>query len=142
MAVDPPRRIEADHLGPEGRILVDQILGDEPGTEDLAPVVDVEKEGIEGLGPLADAPVQALPLQAAEDPGEQVEGDEPLRVTALAIDREGDADAPEDGLGLLQATVQPRDARLVDPALHIRVAAADGTFLIVHLEEGHGTPSE
>ena len=88
-------------------------------------MIDVVEKGVESLGPLANTLVQALPLQAAEDAGQQVEGDQTLGVAALAVDRKRDADAPEDGLGLLQAPMQPGGPRLINPALHLRVARAD-----------------
>ena len=103
-------------------------------------MVDVVQERVQGLGPLADALVQPLPLHPAEHPRQQIERDQALGVAPLAVDGEGDADAPEDGLGLLHAPLQPRDAGGLDPALDFRVALADGAVLVMHLVEGHGEP--
>ncbi len=101
VAVDPPRRIDPDHGRLVGLVAEHQIRGDHTGPHDLGAMVDVPEEGVQRPRPLLHAALQPAPLGFGEDPRHHVEGNEPLGVAALAIDREGDADAPEQRLRLL-----------------------------------------
>ena len=99
--VDVARRVDADHRRLVGLVAVDEIGGDDPGADDLGAMVDVVEEGVQRPGALLHAALQPAPLAFGEDPRHHVEGDQPLGVAALAVDREGDADAAEQRLGLL-----------------------------------------
>ena len=52
----------------------------------------------------------------AEDARDDVERDEPLGIAALGIDREGDADAAEQQLGLAPFELDRFARRLIEPA--------------------------
>ena len=101
VGIDPPRRVDADHGRLVGLVAEDQIRRNHPGAHDLGAVVDVPEEGVERPRPLLHPALELAPLGLGEDPRHHVEGNEPLGVAALAIDREGDADAAEQRLGLL-----------------------------------------
>lgn len=100
-------------------------------------MIDVVEEGVERPRALADAAIEHAPFGGGEDARQQVERDQPLRVAALAIDREGDADAAEDRLRFLQSRVEALDADFLDPAAHLGIARPHRAGLIGHLEKGH-----
>lgn len=83
-----------------GGVLIDQPRGDAPRPHDLAAPVDIHQKGVQRLGALLDAAFQPQPFMRGEDARKHVERDQPVRIAALAIDREGDADAAEQRLGL------------------------------------------
>ncbi len=58
-------------------------------------MVDVVDEGVERAHPLLQTRFQRAPLGLRNDARNDVEGDQPLGVAALAVDRKGDADAVE-----------------------------------------------
>ena len=101
VAVDPGRRVDADHRRLVGLVAVDEVGRDDAGPDDLGAVVDVVEEGVERPRPLLHPALELAPLGLGEHPRHHVEGDQPLGVAALAVDREGDADAPEQRLGLV-----------------------------------------
>ena len=83
-------------------MLEDQVLGDAPGPQDLLAVVDVVEEGVERPHALLDAGAEPAPLGRRDDARDDVERDQPLGRRLLAVDREGDAGAAEERLGLLR----------------------------------------
>jgi hypothetical protein len=91
MRVDAARRPEADHLGQEGDILLDQLARQAAGADDFLLVVDVIEKGVERDDPLLDALGELAPLAAGDDAGDDVEGDELFGRVFMAVDREGDA---------------------------------------------------
>ena len=124
MAVDLAGRGEVRHFGQIGAVLVDDVGGHDAGLHDLAPVIDIVQEGVERPRPLANALVQDAPFIGGEDAGQQVEGDQPLRIAPLAVDGEGDADAPENRLRLIHPPIEPRNAGSLHPLLHFVVTGA------------------
>jgi hypothetical protein len=84
MAPDLPRRRDADHLGQEGGVLIDQRLGHDAGAQDLAAVIDVLQEGVERAGALDDAALERAPFLGAEDP----------RAMSKGISRSGSPPSP------------------------------------------------
>ena len=93
--VDIVRQVEVDHFRAELRVVEDQAFGDAIGLENLAIVVDVVDEGIQGAHALLEALAQALPFGLGHHAWNQIERNQAFRVAALGIDGEGDADAPE-----------------------------------------------
>src|SRR5690606_12947685 len=93
-------RHEARHRLLVGHVAVDEMSGDATGAQDLAAPVDVDQKGVERPRALLDAAFEPTPFALREDPGEHVEGDEPVGIAALAIDGKGDADAAEERLCL------------------------------------------
>ena len=98
--VDAAGHVEAGHLGAVLRI-AEHLLGrEQAGLEDLLVVVDVVEEGVERADALAQARGELAPLVRRQHPRDDVERDQPLVAVLLAVDREGDADAVEQAVGL------------------------------------------
>ena len=136
MAVDPARRPESDHRLLVSRVLIDQTRRNAPRADDLAPVVDVEQKRIQRPRPLLDPALELAPLPGREDAREHVEGDQPVGIAALAIDREGDADPAEQRLGLRLAQAAQIVGHLGGPGIKPRIRRPRAT--IRHLvEETH-----
>ena len=106
VAVDAERRLDANHLGHEGRVGDDQFLGDLARLDDLLAVIDVVHEGVERAHALLDAGRQTAPFGRRDDARNDVEGDEPLGRFIAAVDGEGDAGAAEHRLRLEQLLLQ------------------------------------
>ena len=77
--VDVVRHLLAVHLGTEDRVLKDELVGHDLGTEDIAAVIDVAQEHVERAHALLQAPLQQRPFLAGHDPRDHVEGDQALR---------------------------------------------------------------
>ncbi|MPL71126.1 hypothetical protein SDC9_16897 [bioreactor metagenome] len=139
MAVDAARRGEARDGALVGLVLIDQPRRDLAGLDDLAAPVDVEQEGVERAGALLDALLEPAPFELGEDAREHVEGDQPIRVSAFAIDREGDADAAEECLRLGLFQVPQFGRHRSGPVLEPCIGLADGSVVIHFVEEvAHG----
>ena len=81
-------------------------------------MVDVVQEGVERAHALLEPLREAVPLAAAQHARDDVEGDQPLGIAALGVDGEGDADAPEEQLGLAPAQLELALRRLREPVVH------------------------
>ena len=57
VGVDVVRRLDADHLGPEGRVEQDELGRHETRLEDLLVVIDVVEEDVDRLDALDAAPL-------------------------------------------------------------------------------------
>jgi hypothetical protein len=95
MHVDIVRHFHAVHLGPEHRILKDEVLWDDAGFQDLAPAINVANVVIYRLHALLETAAHDLPFVRCQDPRQHVERDKPLLRIRIAIDSEGDTDAAE-----------------------------------------------
>ncbi len=104
--VDVVRHVLAVHLGPEDRVLEDQVVRDDLGAQDVAAVIDVAQEKIERAHPLLQALFQDGPFLGRQDPRNHVEGDQPFLGVGIAVDRKGNADPAEQQLRLLAAIVR------------------------------------
>ena len=135
VAVDAERRLDADHLGHEGAVLDDQLLGDALGLQDLLAVVDVVHEHVERAHALLDAGAQTPPLGARDDARHDVERDQALGRFVLAVDVEGDTGAPEQALGFPLLLLQILDALAVEPLLGGGIGLANARAPAVHLVE-------
>ncbi len=100
MRIDAARRAEPDRGLLEGCVAGDQMLGDAPGLDDLATVVDIRQKGVQRGSALPDATVELAPFGVGEDPRKHVERDQALGIAAFSVDCEGDADALEQVLRL------------------------------------------
>ncbi len=114
--VDVVRHLLAVHFRPEHPVLEHQVLGHDAGLEDLAPAVDVADIGVERLDALLEAGAQGVPFGGGEDARQHVERDQPLLRLGFAVDREGDADAAEQQLGLAPPIVEHVVGNLAEPA--------------------------
>ncbi len=105
VAVDP----DAAHLAPEVPAAVEQVARHDAFGENPALVVDVLEEEVDGRQPLREARSERAPLGRGDDPGQQVEGEDPLRALFVAVDGEGDALGQEGlvGLDLPQRRARP-----------------------------------
>ena len=109
--------------------------GIDAGAHDLGAVVDVVEEGVQRPRPLLHAALEPAPLGLGEDPRHHVEGDQPLGVAALAVDREGDADAAEQRLGLLLLLREHLGRGGLDPVHQPGIGRTD-LVAVEHLVEG------
>ncbi len=141
VGVDAARRLDIDHLGQECLVLDDQVLRDAPGLEDLLAVIDVVDEGVERAHALLDAGGEAAPLGGREHARDDVERDEAFAPVLAAVDGEGDAGAPEQGLRLRAFLAEVVDLLVFEPLGHIaiRLAAPPCLADASHLVECHWT---
>ena len=103
--------------------------------------VDVAEEGVQRLDALLEPALQPLPFRLGDDAGDDVEGDQPLGGLRVAIDGEGDADAPEEQFGLAapERDMVGRDG--VEPALQLDIGLANFLGTARHLVEGQSHPT-
>ena len=106
VAVDVERRVVADHLGQIGHVCEDQVGRDAAGADDLLAVIDVVEEGIQRPDALLDAALEQPPFRRGDDARDEIERDQPLERILAAIDGEGDAEPPEERLGLQLLALQ------------------------------------
>ena len=106
MDVDVVRHFLAVHLRAKHRILKDQILGHDAGSEDFAAAIDVLDVGVDGLDALLEAAPHDVPFLGGDDARNDVERDQALLRLGVAIDRKGDADAAEQELRLAAAEIE------------------------------------
>ena len=133
MRIDVARRVDADHLRHEGLVLQDELCRNALGPQNLLPVIDIMDEGIESAHPLLDAGSQAPPFRRCKQPGDDVEGNQPLIGLDPAIDREGDAAPAEDRLGFLLVAHQIGARQAVQPGGDLGVMAPDVAVRQRHL---------
>jgi hypothetical protein len=96
MDIDTANRLHRRHHRLKGRVLQNEVLRHEAGTHDLALSIGIADEGVQRLDALLQALCKLVPLRRGEDPRHDVERDDPLRALGVAIDVEGDSDAPEE----------------------------------------------
>ena len=101
--VNAVRRRHARHFRPITGIAVDQIRRHDAGADDLPRAVNVAQKPVERVDALHQPLLQMGPFGAREDARQEIEGDQTLGRLLVAIDREGDAHAPEQHLGLAAA---------------------------------------
>ena len=95
MGIGRLRRGEILHLRAKPLVVQDQHRIDAARADELALMVDVVEEGVDGAHALLQAALEIGPFGGVEDARDDVEGDQPLGVAALLIDGEGDADPAE-----------------------------------------------
>jgi hypothetical protein len=83
------------HLRAKHRVAKNQVLRDDPGTEDLPLRIDVVEEKIECAHALLEPARQDAPFRTGQDAWNDVERDQPFLRLRLAINGKRDADAPE-----------------------------------------------
>ena len=84
-------RVDADHLAPEVARPEHELGGDLSVAQDPLAVVDVGDEEVERVDALDHAALDVIPLRPRDDPGDQVEREDPLEPLLLAVDGEADA---------------------------------------------------
>mmetsp|Transcript_59385 Transcript_59385/g.140239 ORF Transcript_59385/g.140239 Transcript_59385/m.140239 type:complete len:469 (+) Transcript_59385:1183-2589(+) len=128
VAVDIARHVHAHHLLAELGVVQDLVGGHEAGLQDLLAVIDVVDEAVQRRHALGQAGLHRGPLGVGNHPRNQVEGDQAFGALAgvlVAIDREGDAHAAEDQLGLLAPLAHQRLGLIGQPAGIGRVVGTD-----------------
>ena len=116
MRIDILRRLDAQHLRPEGGVEKDEFRRHQPGLDDLLVVIDVVEEDVDRLHPLNAAPLDQVPFGAVEDARDQVERDQPLGRAAFGIDGEGDAEPAKQLLGRVLLGDERFDREIVEQA--------------------------
>ncbi len=133
--IDVVRHVLAVHLGPEHRVLVDQVFRDDPGAQDVARMIDVGQEQVQRLDPLLQSLLEDRPFLGRDDARDDVERDQPFLRLGVAIDREGDADPPEQQLGFLAPILQGVRRRVLQPEREFLVGLTETAVGLVHLIE-------
>lgn len=72
VGVDTARRFEADHLGQEGLVALDEFAGNATGADDFLLVIDVVEECVECQHPLLDTLRQLAPFATGDDSRDDV----------------------------------------------------------------------
>ena len=106
MGIYPARRVHADHLRQEGIILRDQVFGYAPCPQNLLAMIDVMQKGVQRLDTLFDPAREGAPFMRANNPRQEIEGDQALLGFRIAIDIERDAGAAEKVLRLLRLVLE------------------------------------
>ncbi len=129
------RHVLAVHFGAEYRVLEDQVVRDDIGAQDIAAVIDVAQEHVEGAYPLLQALFEDRPLLRRHDPGDHVKGNQPFLGLGVAIDGKGNADPAEQQFRLLAAIFQGVRRRLLQPAGELLVGRTEVAVGAVHFIE-------
>ncbi len=132
------------HLRAEIGIAVDEVGRDFPGRDDLARAVDVGEKHVQRLDALVQTGLEFRPFGPADHPRDDVEGDQPLGRVLVAVDGEGDADAPEQEFGLRAAGFEQGGGRVRkpsgDPLIDVPNGAVGQGHLIETLHARLGSP--
>jgi hypothetical protein len=136
------RHVLAVHLGPEHRVLVDQVLRDQACAQDIAGVVDVRKKHVQRFHALLQPGFEDRPFLRGNDPWNDVEWDQPLLRLGVAVDGEGDADPAEQQFGFLAPIFQRVRRRLLQPERQLPVGLTQAPVRLAHFIERncHGLP--
>jgi hypothetical protein len=89
------RNGEPVHERDECRVPRDERFWDVSRSDEFARSVGVGEERVEGAHPLCEASVEEVPLVGVNQAGDDVEGDEPVGVTAIRIDGKRDSGPSE-----------------------------------------------
>ena len=120
------------HLRAEMRVAEDKVIGHHAGAQDLAGAVNVREEGVDRLHALHEAAFQQPPFALRDDARDDVERDEALGRVLGSIDREGDADAPEQQFSLAAPGGEHIRRGLPQPCVDFCVDAANVAAAGVH----------
>ena len=131
--IDVVGDVLAVHLRPEDAVLEDQVVRNDVGPEDVAAVIDVAQEHVERADALFQALFQKRPFLRRHDPRDHVERDQPFGRLGVAIDREGDADPPEQQFRFLPPVGQRLRRGVLEPARQFVIGGANVTAGAVHL---------
>ena len=123
--VDPPRHVDAAHLGAVLGVREHALGRKRAAVEDPLVVVDVVEERVERPDALEQPALQHGPFVGADDPRDQVERDQPFGAGGLARDGERDAQPVERALGLVALLGDPRRRRPRQPVGNAAVMRPD-----------------
>ena len=135
MGVNAARDVDSLHLAAILRVRQYPLRGHDACLQDRLTVVDVAQKRVQRLHTLLQAAVEHFPFVSGDDPGHEVERDQPLGAGFLAIDRERDAKAMERPLGFFPLLGDAVGRRAVEPPGERLVrwpnATVGGTHFIV-----------
>jgi len=134
--MDIVRNVLSAHLGAERGIAKDEIVRHHAGTQNLARAVNIPDECVERVDALDEALFDEPPLGAGNDPGDDVERDQPFLRVGFAVDREGNSDATENQLGLAAAIVEHVGRDFGEPARQLVVGRPYAAVMALHFIEG------
>ncbi len=97
---------DATHLAAVVAAAVDQFRRHHAFGEDSTLVVDVLEEQVDGGQPLSQTPLERVPLTTRDDPGQQIEREDPFSALIVSVDGERDALGEERAIGLELALTQ------------------------------------
>src|SRR6516164_3082365 len=99
VAPDSARRIDSAALRAVKRGRMSDLLGDHFVFQALLAVVNVVDKFVESVDALLEATLDPIPLLGADDPGNQIEGENPLCACGISINIKGNAHLEEERVG-------------------------------------------
>ncbi len=135
MSVHLRRGHHADHLRQECVIVLDELHRNTPGTKDFLAVIDIMQERVDRPHALLDALDEPCPFLPGNDPGHNIERDQPLVRVCGAIDVEGNACAAEERFRLARLLAEPLGRLLGKPITITGIGSAGFFTAAVHLVE-------
>ncbi len=106
VCIHAPRRIDADHLAAKVPGAEDELGRNDAVAQDALAVVDVLEEEVERPHALDHAALEHVPLGAGDDPGNEVEREDPLDRVLVPVHGEADALVEERLAHLLPAFLE------------------------------------
>ena len=97
---------------------------------------------VDGFDALLEPGAQDIPFGAGEDARQDVKGNEALLGVGFAVDRKGDADAPEQDLRFAPAVVQHVRPHIGEPAKQLAIGGPKASVAAFHFVERdyHSSP--
>ena len=99
--MDAVRHLQALHLDPVLRATAQQVDRHDPVDEDARRPVDIGEEAVQRFQTLLEPALDQVPVGGVEEPGQEVDRDDPLLRPVLLVDRKGDSLVQEGALGVL-----------------------------------------
>ena len=100
------RHVEPDHFGPVIGVAQHQRLRHDLVAQNRAVVIDVPEKRVQRGDALAHAAIDMVPLGRGQDPRHQIERQDAVDRVAVRVNREGDAEIVQLGLGDFGAAAQ------------------------------------
>jgi hypothetical protein len=105
--VDPPGRLDADHLAPQVARREDEVLRDDALRQDPLGALEVAEEQVERTDPLGEPVLHVGPLVGRDDARDEVEREDSVGAGIVPVDREPDPLREEEGVGGADALLEP-----------------------------------
>ena len=124
VGMDAARNFKPNHLAPEMLAGIDQLARNLAVLENALLAVDVLQEKVQRHHALRQPALDAVPFRTRQDAGNQVEGEQSLGASAVAIDGEGDPLHQEGQIGQLAAFLELRRSHGGQLLEHLGTAGA------------------
>ena len=124
---------EAGHDRRVEGVPVDSASRDDALLDDLAVMVDIVEEQVEGLRSLGKSAADLLPLGRGDDSRKRIKGNKALRSLAVAVNVESNADAVEQKIRSLHSLLDRLLGHAVEPLAVALVRRPAGTVIAHHL---------